>query len=415
MSDYNLQTSKLTSFFLAFLFLHSISYMSYTGVNPTLYGQLSKIILFILLLVYILNMNTIRSEVTLFKSFRYVVLFLILPLLCSISCYLEYGQSILTSINVSFGKFFLLVYFFLIYKKVNTDTIIRIIVFFAFIRTGLTLIEQLTYPNVLFASRMDGYNSEGVWRELEVRSGFYRFLIADAFYLPLFAAFVYFNKLMEKFSYTHLLIFLFFCFGLYMDQSRQILVSFAICLLFSPFLSGQKKLNYIFIIAIFAFLLFIFANVLFSDLVDSTREDVNEDNIRLFSYAYYWDNRGGFITQLFGNGFTGGTGTYANIITDAESAGLWRVDIGIIGALHKLGWVFILTFVLYYYRVIFKNWKSIDRSVLMMMISIIANLPMIFPLYNFSYAGYECFMAFMFYLIDTSITRASAEVEIKRI
>lgn len=394
---------KLSVLIIVFLFLSSLCFFSYVNLDLVFFGRISKVYLALFFIFLLLKWRNIKSLALHFPSKNYVLLFLALPFITTFSCLSEHGQSLSSSLSVMFPHLILCVYFYLILSGVDKKDLIKIVILFALIRTSLTIIEQFTYPNVLFAFRMDKYNEYGVFIPLEMRSGFYRFLISDAYYLPMFAGFYAFSKLVENVTLKYLFVFLFCCFGLYMDQSRQIMFSFILCLTLLPlFKKNSQFLKYAFFIAIIVSVLYVYANVLFGETFLKTKDELNDDNIRVLSYTYYFTNTGSWLTTLFGNGFAGDS-MFGKEVSKLEDMGLFRVDIGIVGAIHLLGYVFIATFILYYINVVRKNWKYIDSPLQLMLISILCNIPLIFPLYNFTLSGIEFFMGILFYLTDRSI------------
>lgn len=406
-----MQAKRFSVIIIIFLFLSSLNFFSYVNLDSILFGRVSKVYLALFFIFILLKWGSIKALSLQFPSKNYVVLFLVLPVITVFTCLFQHGQSISSSLSVMFPHLVLCVYFYLILNRIDKEIIVKILILFALIRTGLTAIEQLTYPNVMFAFRMDRYNEYGIFVPLEIRSGFYRFLISDAYYLPMFAGFYTFSKLLEKVRVKYLLVFLFCCFGLYMDQTRQIMFSFIACLLFLPFLRKSSYIfKYIFFITIIGSILYVYADVLFGETLLKTKSEVNDDNIRVLSYTYYFTNTGPLLTTLFGNGFAGDS-IFGKEINKLENFGLFRSDIGVVGAIHLLGYIFVIVFVFYYINVVRKNWKYIDTPLQLMLISILCNLPLIFPLYNFTLSGIEFFMGVLFYLTDKSILENKAKIK----
>ena len=151
-------------------------------------------------------------------------------------------------------------------------------------------------------------------------------------------------------------------------------------------------------------------DLLFGETISKTQNEVSDDNIRVLSYAYYFSNTGDFITSLLGNGLASTKSSYGQEIAKLENWGYFRCDIGIVGALHMLGYVFILLFILYYVFVILRNWKKIDAYLRLYLLSILVNIPLIFPLYNATLPCFECFMGILFYLVDRSILQKNDQV-----
>lgn len=393
-------------FVIAFLFLWMLQFFSYVNLDLTSYGRFTRIICLFVFLFIFAHIYAVKKLLPMYPSGKFVALFIILPFATAISCYIEHGQSIFTSINAMFPHLILCIYFYFILKNSQTDKLINIIIIYAIIRTIITGIEQITYPNVLFAFRMDTYDENG-FHPLEIRSGFYRFLISDAYYLPVFSGFYSFSKLLERFNKKHLIIFLICAFGVYMDQTRQVIFSFVVCLALLPILKrGKHILRYLLVVVLVISVLYSYSDILFGELMEKTSAQMDDTDIRLISYMYYFNNTGSFVSTLFGNGFNGSLASeYGREISRLQDMGLYRCDIGIVGGIHLLGYVFVSFFIFYYLFVVLRNWKHIDTFLQMMLISILCNIPLIFPLYNFTLASIEFFMGILFYLIDRSIIK----------
>lgn len=390
---------------ITLFFLASLSFFSFQGLAGTKFLIVYKLAVLLLVVYLFFHYKQIARAGKEMPSYKYVLALFLLPFLTHISCYIENGQSIFTSINAFSLRMILCIFFLLIYKKIPSQFLINLLVICALIRTGLTLIEQFTYPNVPFAFRMDGYDDEGVYKEVEIRSGFYRFLISDAYFLPMICGFYSFGKIFQKYSTKYILIFLFCCLGIYMDQTRQIMFSFLLCLAMTPLLNrGKKNLIIAMVLCLIGGIIYSNAEVLFGELGSQTSDDINSDNIRLLSYAYYWENKGDIIATLFGNGVSGGEfSSYGLKLKRLQDVGLFTSDIGIVGAIYLYGLVIVSTFLLYYFYVVRKNWHYIDNYLRLMLISILINIPLLFPIYNMTSSCFECFMAFLFYLTDKSI------------
>lgn len=386
---------------LAFIILHFFHYLDYVGYNPTLGGQVANVIV-ILLIVYLLTRKTNYSPL---PSSRYILSFMLIPILSFIPCFIDRGQDFITSFRAYLPSGIWVLYFYLYEKKFNYQNVINIILIIAFLRIGITYIEQFTYPNYYFANRTDVELENGLIREVEIRSGFRRYLISDTFF-SMFAIFYYYQKIIDKDKkrFRNIILFAIACFGLYMDQSRQFLAStfcsIAILTIFSSRSSIGGKVFFIFlIIALYAGYSF-----LFSELTTQTYEDINEDNIRVASYAYYfWDYWESPLGVLFGNGIPGKS-DYGNEIHKIETTlHLYRTDIGIVGALSIGGICTVAMFFLYYLKVVWKNWKYMDLYQQLFLISALLNIPLIFPLTQGLH--YKCFWAILIFIIDSTIIR----------
>lgn len=365
-----------------------------------------SVLLFVYIYIFLqLLIPSNRNVISKYKSHKFIVIFLILPFFTALSSYLTHGHSIFNSINATLLHFILVIYFFAIIKNISPSYILKVLAVCMLIKLGLTIIEQFTYPNVPFTFRYEGYDEvTGEWMEIGQRSGIWRFLISDAYYLYMILGFKSFYELRKKYSAKYCILFLLCCLGLYLDQTRQIMFSFAASLLIVSFFKSKNKILYFIVVGILGIVAFQFVDVLFGELIELTADDASEDYSRVASYVYYLTDYHGLFSLLFGHGFGGGNDTWGNHIFYLEQTlRLFRMDIGIVGAFHLLGLVFVISFIIYFFFIHVKNWKYIDAYLQTMMISVVINIPMIFPLYNYTVCAMEFFMGCLFYMIDKSI------------
>lgn len=404
--------------FIYFIYLISTQLFTYTGYSKLHLGWFFVICCGSLYFILLYNAIYIKRkcERTNFSSYHFVSLFVILPLFTTVSCYIAHGQSIPLSIWVMWYHFTVSIYFYFVYIGFSKKQILDFLTILMLVKLGLTVIEQFTYPYVPFTARLvDGFTSEGKFQEVEVRSGIYRYTIADAYYLYLIIGFYSFTQLIKAKDIKNCFLFIASCVGIYMDQSRQIMVSFMLSLFIISFLqSGTAKLKYLLLFGILIISLYGFYDFLFGELTEQTGNQMSDGYIRFVAYSYYYTNMGGMLTTLFGNGFGGFSfSAWGKEIAYQEvTLGLNRADIGVVGALHLLGVVFVVVFFSYYILVLLRYWKYIDGYIKMMFISILINIPMLFPLYNLPLGGIDFFMGCLFYLTDKSIRDNKKKKEI---
>lgn len=397
----NKRLSNKYYWLLTFIILHFFHYLDYVNYNPTLGGQIANVIVLILI-VYAL---TRKQNYNLYASSKYVLYFMLVPMLSIIPCYIERGQDFITSLRVFLPSCIWMLYFFLQEKKFNVDNVTRIILLIAFVRIGITFVEQFTYPVYYFANRTDVELENGIIREVEIRSGFRRYLISDTFF-SMFAIFYYYQKIIEKSKHRIRIIVLFLiaCFGLYMDQSRQFLAStvgsIAIFSMFTSKYGLGGKIAFILLVVC----LYFGYGFLFSELSSQTADELNDDNIRVASYTFYlWEYWKGPLTVIFGNGIPGNS-VYGDEIKNIEATmHFFRTDVGIVGALSIGGICTIAVFFSYYFTVVRKNWRILEPYQKMFLISALLNVPLIFPITQGVH--YKCFWAVLLFIIDQTIRK----------
>ena len=290
-------------------------------------------------------------------------------------------------------------------EEISVKTLINILTIFAIVRTSILIVEQFTYPNYLFAFRPETYDENGILKPIEVRSGIYRYYISDT-YLSQFLIFYYFQKLTEQCKLKYLFLFVFGLVGLYLDQTRQFMVTTVLVLVIISLLSSNfkhKKLA-ISLIILFGIVILNFSDVLFGSLMSKTSDELNEDNIRYLSYKTYFSSYwGGPLSYVFGNGMAGNSAYGAEMQKLTLYYGLWRADVGIVGFLNQYGYVSVLYFLLFYFLYLRKNWKYIDVHLQMFFLASLLNLPLVVFFVN--NANWYVFWAFMMYLLDESVVR----------
>ena len=181
-----------------------------------------------------------QYPIDLCPSKKYVIGFVFIPMLSFIPCFFEHGQSLVESFRVYLPCMILFLYFYMHKEEISVKTLINILTIFAIVRTSILIVEQFTYPNYLFAFRPETYDENGILKPIEVRSGIYRYYISDT-YLSQFLIFYYFQKLTEQCKLKYLFLFVFGLVGLYLDQTRQFMVTTVLVLVIISLLSSNFK------------------------------------------------------------------------------------------------------------------------------------------------------------------------------
>ena len=330
---------------------------------------------------------------------------MLLPFLSIITSYFVHDQSIGISAMVMRMQLAWLFYFVLHRLKISENEILKIIIGIGFIWVILELIQQFTYPVYYFFTRGD----DTYWWGIEKRAGFYRYMI-DGISFALLALFYYLQKFFNtnqkraKNSFWIISLLL----GIYLFMTRQIMASVLASILIGQLLLKRIPLNRrisIFIIGILMVgSIFYFKDTIFGDLVETTSDDMNKDNIRIESYYFhlnYWDHWTCFV---FGNGVPheqSSYGKYTNYLQ--KEVGLHRSDIGIIGELSNYGIIYIIVFILFCFY-FFRKSKEIELYLKIYFIYSLLIIPMIFPFRNFP--EFLVFSVFL-YLCDLSIANHS--------
>ncbi len=401
MSEIRSKKELIPSIIIGFIFLQYLHYFDYVKYDVVLGGNICKIMAIFVMLVFIFGKYTINVC----PSKKYVIGFVFIPMLSFIPCFFEHGQSFMESFRVYLPYMILFLYFYMHKEKISVKTLINILTIYAVVRTSIVIVEQFTYPNYLFAFRPETYDENGILKPIEVRSGIYRYYISDT-YLSQFLIFYYFQKMTEKYRLRYLVFFVFGLVGLYLDQTRQFMVTTVLALVIISLLSSNfkhKKLA-ISLIILSGIVILNFSDILFGSLMSKTSDELNEDNIRYLSYYTYFSSYwGGPLSYIFGNGMAGNSAYGIEMQKLTLDYGLWRADVGIVGFLNQYGYVSVLYFLLFYILYLRKNWKYIDVHLQMFFLASLLNLPLVVFFVNNT--NWYVFWAFMMYLLDEAVVR----------
>lgn len=367
----------------------------------------TRICVFFLVFYLLFNWNVIKRKQKGYASSPYILYFLLAPIMTHISCYISHSQSIVSSLTVSAATLVLSIYFFCILKGTEKEKIIKLLIILALLRTVITLIEQFTYPNILFSFSVDTYDDYGNFKEIDMRSGFRRFIISDAYYLPVFLGFYSLAKFLNNRQKKYIILFAIACLGIYMDQTRQIIFVFLLCILLTPFFVEKKSSNMFFraSVAVLFIIGILYYNydTLFGELTNKTSEQFHTEYTRSVEMSFFLSRMGGVLTVLFGNGWFGTSSYGQEYISLQAISKMYRCDVGVVGAAHMLGVIFIIVFLFYIIRMLWKYRRFLPMEYKLMYLFTLLDLPLIFPLYNFTLNSVECFMGLLFYIADKSI------------
>ena len=396
--------------FVMFVFLHSLRYFDFIYLNQKVYEYLTWALAAFLIALCCL----FRKKSSAMHSSGFLLAMILVPMLSIVPCFIENGQSPVDSLKAYLPFFLTFIYFILHYSRIRESDLVKMITILAVVRILIVVVQQVTFPSYLFSYRPEGFDASGVYREVEVRSGIYRFYVEDT-YLSMFLVFYYFERYLRKHSLPSLLLCALGFVGIYFDQSRQFMLStvaaFGIVLLFSLKMKGKWAV--VLGVSVIAVLILRYAAALFGDLAEMTLEDIDEDNIRLVAYAtYLLEIWGGPLSVIFGNGVPW-KGAYADQMEYySNTLRLYRADIGIVGALNAFGIVTVLVFLGFFIFFVGRNWKKLRPHLQMYYLAAIINMPMV-TVYTQN-INWFVFMAMMLYLSDISISSYDRKVRNKR-
>lgn len=369
--------------------------MSYIYWDPTLGGQLIKILMY-LCVIYVIFQKKLKSPRD-SKLFPYVLCFTFIPFLSIIPAMLVHNQSFSACM---YGNQMHLMYFFfplLYYWQVNPKDILKAFIVLGVLWCLIEIIQQISYPQFWFATRMETED-----KSLEIRNGIYRYNVAGREF-GLIMLFYCFMQYLKNKKFLYLIGFVLGLVGVYLLATRQIMVAVLICIIYALFACNKIKLSSLVILIGIGYLIYINSSLLFGDFVEMT-ERVDKDYIRFIAYEFYGlkYNDGNLLQILLGNGDPARESNYQIEIKRYEEQGLWRADIGVVG-LYSLYGLFYVVAIVAFFIYCFRNRKYIDLYLQMYLIFMLSTCIM---LYHFG-GTYEriAIMSFITYLIDKSITK----------
>ena len=368
------------------------------------YGTWAIKIVCILLFVFILTHWPKNNNKFNFR--KEVLILTFLPLISSINTYFYYGQSFIESFNALSFNFFWIVYFVLHKYKVQESTILRMFLIVSLFIVALQIIQQYTYPTVLFG----GYSEElmieqGVSDYAASRNGLWRFLMHENGYFTapiLFAVFIWARK---KTNIKLVFLIAILLVSIYLSLTRQVMGSCILALFLSFFLgkkSGSVVLRaMILAIVLFAFL-YAYYDVLFGSLTEQTGDDLSNDYVRFLAADYFWNESVKHpLVFLFGYGAEGQTGAYNQLINYLKSVmGFFTDDVGFIGEIYTNGIVYVIMCYILLWKLFFTYKNSVPTYIRMFVVFGAVMSIMIFPMTT----HYQFFVwALLLYISDLHI------------
>ena len=389
-----MEIKKTIGILILLLFLTNI--FSIKGYDSDLYRNLTKLVLFVIIIYTFIYRNELKKKQIRFKTF--VLGLVIIPMLGFIPAYILHGQGFFASFlgaHINLGYIF---FFFLFLVKPKEEQIVKIFCMLGVCWSCIELLQQFTYPTYWFATRGDTINSS-----IEIRNGIYRYgVLGNQFGLILL--FYCFEKFMLEKSKKYLLGIIIALIGIYLLATRQIIAMSIVCLLAGLFMMKKISVGSLVVIAMMSVAIYVNADALFGKFIEMT-ESVDEDYIRFLAYEFYGItyNKGSILAFLLGNGNPYPPSAYSQEIDKYEqSLGLWRADIGIVGMYSWYGIIYVIM-ILWFFIYVFKNRKYIDVYLQMYVLYMAGTSIM---LHHFAYKLSNVIIGcFILYLIEINIMK----------
>ena len=371
---------KLYFVFIVLFVLLLSNGLYYCNWNSTYGGWGTKICF--LLFAFFLCTHKVNKLTFHFRNEMLALMLLQFPSI--VNSWNYFGQSPMESFIADLGAFTYVTYFILHYYKVEESTILRAILCIGLLIVIIQVVQQITYPKCFF-----GINSEErqmLTKELaEQRNGLWRFRMhINGFYTApvLFASWIWLQK---KLNLSLMVICALLLVSIYLTLTRQVMVACLFAIFMASFIGNRKNKKGLLVLGLLLLVgLYEYYDVLFSSLADQTKDDSTEDNIRILSAAYFWnESLKDVFTFLFGYGARATSGTYALLMQRLNTDfGFYTADVGFIGQIYEKGIIYVLVTYWFFVKMYFKFKTQIPLYVKMMILFCVPMTPMIFAMFG---------------------------------
>ena len=384
--------------------------LSYIYWNGNIWNPILKI--FGVAIFFYVITHRICSEMN-FKGL--VWLLALYPFISIMTSAIEYEQSFLVSFRTLLIHLIWLSYFIFHKKKYSEETIIKGLLWYSLIVVFIQVFQQFSYPIALFGVESpETMYLKGLAENVSKRNGLFRFRIGENAYVALPVLLYYVQKCKDQFSVKKLIIILLLLVSVYLTLTRQVMACALFVLALALVLNNTRKKRklYLLILLIIGIIGISFYEILFAELGESTEEELNDDNIRFFSYLFYYEKivKDG-ITFFLGNGIPGISGPYRKLIDIWQlDYHYWPVDIGFVGFWFFYGFIYIALYLYFNYLLLIRYKKQAPTY---LKLTVVYTLPMSFMIFPFW--GHFCYFywAIILYLYDLNISKYKLEHEIK--
>lgn len=237
---------------------------------------------------------------------------------------------------------------------------------FGLVWSLIMIIQHFSYPYVLF-DVYHGFTYEGgEERAIDVRSGMIRIWIAGIGYSYFIATYIWY-KLYEKFSLKHVILLSIVLGGILFMQSRQVIFGLLLVyvgdIIINFNANNIKRIRFTAIFVGLAILFFAVAGDFIFALIELSKDQeitsgdyIRAQEIEFFLFKY-WPNP---LCYLLGNGWEQDASPYGKEIKEQIKwgLGLYRSDVGLIGAFNKFGIIYVIMIIVLYIKVLIPS-KSI--------------------------------------------------------
>ncbi len=383
---------------VSLLLLFFTDFIAFVGFTLTI--PIETFVLFFMILIIIKNRD-VRYGL-LYKNVLLIILSLVLGQLSSM---ILYGQS-LYQCFIAIIPFIspLLLYFLLHIYKTEESFVFKFLVCFSIVFCSIELIQQFSYPDYLFAGRLE---SE-ITGTFEMRMGFYRFYLFGINYCLLCTMLVLDKFITQPKNIIINSLLLLICLtSVYLFLARKNIYVTFLCVGIGCVLVRNNLKPYVkFLFVLASLAMFFFLQGSMEELNEQSANELAEDGedfIRFVSADYFINEMNtSFLYCLFGSGVPGTEGLLFDKIRDLiENYHIYQDDCGIVGYYSRFGLFGVFSQMLIIYKIV-QNFKYIDKGLLLF--TLLEILISFFDFWGNNCRNLASWAVFM-YLIDTNLDK----------
>lgn len=316
-----------------------------------------------------------------------------------VSSYILYNQTFYESFKATLPWIFCLSLYFLCIKwKVPENFILKFLIVFSVIFTIAEMIQQWTYPTMLFNGRL----ASEYTGDVEQRMGLWRCYIFGIDYCILACLFCFQHVMQKSKYYLPLLIFTFL--GIVFFVARKNIFAVLSCFVVGYIFNLKKSSTQskILIAVLFIVTLMTLPSYM-SDLFKQTNNEIdNEDFIRYLAADYFINKfNDSPLYIMFGSGLAGNSKLGEIILYIKENFHYYKADCGFIGYYSDFGLLGIGAMLFTIVRIII-NYKYIDQYLLLYLLLRIEIC--FFDFWGNSFRNLAAWFVFL-YLLECSIAK----------
>lgn len=315
---------------------------------------------FALLMIIIVNVFTNYNGNKIPYHFKSEVSLLILfPVFSITGAFFYHEQNIIDSAVALLFVYMWLFYFNLHKLRLNPNTIVRIVVAMGIIWSSINIIQQFTFPNLLF---LRSINIDESYFQMTSRGGFLRLGFMDQRFAIFAAIYLWFKIISKKGGIIILILFTISLVGIFFTGTRQLIVSLLLTIVVFSFMiykvQSKQFIRVFFIVSVLSVVIIVFGLDLFVTLIKlSEKQGVGTDSFQRivemkFFLKDYWPSDSNFFHYFIGNGWEYPLSNYGKDISNLRDYKLSRGDIGIIGGFSKGGIFYIVVIFIIFYKVL---------------------------------------------------------------